>query len=148
MTLLLLQNILFIIGSSTILQTDKLFLLVECCGVHFDHFVEFKDTVRFTNWNHDTQVDFIRQHCPHRLSKSLVVNIFDDHVLVLQDGGYRLLLVHPGEADVTDAENVFIDSWSRWLALINQWMFVSHLTILIHKNLPGSLVDALLQFTL
>lgn len=52
------------------------------------------------------------------------------------------MLVHLGQADVANTENVFVNSWIRWLTLFNQWMLIRHLTKLVHKDLASSPVDA------
>lgn len=142
---LLRLNALQLVSSGTVLQADELLLLTEHGRVPIHHPIEFHDASGSSDWDHYDQVDFVVKHSLKWSFSYRAINVLNYHMFILNDCWNRFLLVHLGEADVTNTENVLVNGWNRRLTLFNQWVLVRHLAILVHENLAGPLVDALCE---
>lgn len=121
---------------------------MEHGAIPLHHLVELEDSSSSSNWDHDDEVDLIWQLCLEWLPNRQVINILYDYMFVLHNRWDRLLLIHFGEADVSDTEDILVYIWICRLVLFDERVPISHLTHIIDQNLATSLINALSQLSL
>lgn len=123
-------------------QVSDLGLLVECTLDHLGHSVEGHYTCGRTD-RHDLH---LRELVGNRHEVLLVLSCLDDvaghNGSVLEHRNDALWLVSWSQADIAEAENVFVYDWRSWLANFSQRVLVGHLAEFVNENLSCLSVKA------